>query len=144
MYNHLMASNSTPLDDSLLKKKNDYPKSSSFGKETGPVGEMPVIKEVVEHTPDAEVERFVSPRSETIELPPDLKKMGLQAVSSTKFPSYQNVKLPISDDKVVNGLHAPITSSLRWLATFAVYILARAHLALKTVHGKVIRVVKIN
>jgi hypothetical protein len=100
------------------------------------------IKEVVEHKAEEEVRPFVSPRHETIELPPDLKKLGLQSVSSTQFPSYKNIKLPLSDEKIVVGLHAPVTSSIRWLATFAVYLLARAHLGLKIVHGKVIRVLR--
>lgn len=123
--------------------KNPLPGSGSYLKEAEPARKLDIeIKEVVEHEPEADVERFVSPRAESIELPPDLKNMGLQAATTTKFPSYKNIKLPLSDDKIVVGLHAPLTSSIRWLATLATYLLAQAHLILKTIHGKVVRVVK--
>ena len=130
-----MAKNFTPIDDLVNQV--------SLPKEVEPIGaEKFEIKEVVEHKAEEEVRPFVSPRQETIELPPDLKKMGLQSTSATQFSSYQNIKLPISDEKVVVGLHAPVTTSLRWLATLAVYLLARVHLGLKVVHGKVIRVLR--
>ncbi|MFH0979480.1 MAG: hypothetical protein V1803_00860 [Candidatus Roizmanbacteria bacterium] len=130
-----MAKNFTPIDDLVSRV--------SLPKEAEPVSaEKFEIKEVVEHKAEEEVRPFISPRQDTIELPPDLKKMGLQSTSSTQFNSYQNIKLPISDEKVVVGLHAPVTSSIRWLATLAVYLLARVHLGLKVVHGKVIRVLR--
>lgn len=128
-----------------MKNKNAVA-GSSANKEVLPPkstkGEYSEIEEVTEHKPEQEVEKFVNPRSETIELPPDLKKLGAQSTGTTQFSTYQNIKLPISDDKIIAGLHAPINSSLRWLATLAKYILACAHLGLKIVHGKVIRVVK--
>ena len=100
------------------------------------------FQEVVEHQPEKETTPFVRPRAETIELPPDLKQMGAQSTNTTQYPTYQNVKLPITDDKVVVGLHAPITSSFRWLATLAEYILRTAHLQLKIIHGHVVRVLR--
>jgi hypothetical protein len=100
------------------------------------------IKEVVEHKPEEEVAPYISPRAETIELPPDLKKMGLQPATTTQFPTYQNIKLPLSDEKIVVGLHAPVTTSLRWLATLALYLLKMAHLQLKIIHGHVVRVIR--
>ncbi len=136
-----MAKNFTSIHD-LIKKHRTSASSVSYSKEAEPAADFGQIKEVVEHEPEEEVEKFVSPRAETIKLPPELKKLGLQEVATTKFPSYQNIKLPISDEKVIVGTHAPITSSLRWLATFAQYLLARAHLGLKVIHGKVVRILK--
>jgi len=137
-----MAKNFTAIDD-LVKKLKKENRAVSLHKEAEPVAaEKFEIKEVVEHKAEEEVRPYISPRQDTIELPPDLKKMGLQSTSSTQFSSYQNIKLPIPDEKVVVGLHAPITSSFRWLATFAVYLLATVHLGLKVVHGKVIRVLR--
>ncbi len=137
-----MPQNFTPIDDIVEKNQISY--SSSF-KEAEPVfakNEDNNMQEVVEHEPEDEVKPFLGIRAETIELPPDLKKLGVQSSSSSsKFQSYTNIKLPISDDKVISGLHAPITSSLRWLATLAFYLLKKAHLSLKKVHGKVVRVV---
>ena len=128
--------NYTAVDD-LLDKKVSLPK------EVEPIAaEKFEIKEYVEHKPEEETRPFISPRAETIDLPPDLKKLGLQAVSHSSFPSYKNIKLPLSDEKIIVGQKAPITSSLRWLATFALYILAQAHLGLKVVRGHVIRVLK--
>lgn len=133
--------NYTAIDDLLDKKKNKD--KVSLPKEAEPISaEKFEIKEPAEDNVEEEVRPFISPRAETIELPPDLKKLGLQAVSHSKFPSYKNIKLPLSDEKIIVGQKAPITSSLRWLATFALYILAQAHLGLKVVHGHVIRVLK--
>ncbi len=98
------------------------------------------IQEVVEHEPHEEVGEFITHRPETVKLREELSKIGIHATGSTQFPSLQNVVIPISDDKVLSGLHAPITSSLRWLATFAVYLLKRAHIALKVVRGHAVRV----
>jgi hypothetical protein len=107
-----------------------------------PKSEKIELRETVEYEPAKEVGSYIQPRKEIIELPPDLQKIGLQTTSSTKFPSYQTVALPISDDKILQGLHAPIYSSLRWLATLCLYLLRKAHLALKVVHGHVIRVIR--
>lgn len=137
-----MTDNFTNVSDLIKKNKIDQ-KSVSTSKEGEPItSERFQIKEVVEHKAEEEVRPFISPRQESIELPPDLKKMGLQPASTTKFPSYQNIKLPLSDEKIVVGMHAPVTSSIRWLATFAIYLLARAHLGLKVIHGKVVRVIR--
>jgi hypothetical protein len=135
-----MTKNFTAIDDLLKKtKKNNV----SLPKEAEPIAaEKFEIKEPSEDNMEEEVRPFVSPRAETIELPPDLKKMGLQAVSQSQFSDYKNIKLPITDEKIIVGQKAPITSSIRWLATFALYILAQAHLGLKVVHGHVIRVLK--
>ena len=138
-----MTDNFTSLDDLEKKRQQSTSISSvSHSKEAEPGADFSQIKEVVEHEMESDVKEFISPRSESIKLPPDLKKMGLQQATTTKFPSYQNIKLPISDDKVMAGTHAPVTSSLRWLATLALYLLSRAHLGLKTVHGKVVRIIK--
>jgi len=134
--------NYTQIDE--LVKKHKKSASVSRPKESEPIPttkEKYEVKEAVEHQPEEEVKPFVQVRAETIELPPDLKKMGLQPATTTQFPSYQNIKLPLSDDKIIAGLHQPITSSLRWLATLAEYILKQAHLVLKVIHGKVIRVI---
>ncbi len=136
-----MPTNYTPIDDLVKKhRQRDEPISQPKEAEPSPHAKEIEIKEVVEHKPEEEVRPFVRPRAETIEIPPDLKKMGLQTANTTQFPAYQNIKLPISDEKVVVGLHAPITSSLRWLATFAIFLLKQAHLSLKTIHGKVVRI----
>lgn len=134
-----MNKNYTPLVIDQFKK--NY---SSFNKEVEPLvkKESFPIKEKVEHEiEDKEVASYIKIRPETIKLPEKIKQLGGQTKFTTsKFASYQSVNLPISDEKVVVGLKAPITSSFRWLATLAVYILKMAHLQLKVVKGKIVRV----
>lgn len=139
-----MAQNFTNIDELVVKyKKGSNNIVGHSNKEAEPIApEKFEIKEVIEHKVEEEIKPFVSPRQDTIELPPDLKKLGLQPTSSTNFQNYQNIKLPISDEKIVVGLQAPITSSIRWLATLALYLLAKAHLTLKVIGGKVVRVIK--
>ena len=136
-----MTKNFTPIDH--LFEKNKSNENISFPKEAEPVAaEKFEIKEPAEDSVEEEVRPYISPRAETIELPPDLKKMGLQSVSHSKFPDYKNIKLPLSDEKIIVGQKAPIISSLRWLSTLALYILGQAHLKLKVIHGHVVRVLK--
>ena len=93
--------NYTPIDD--LHKKWEQP-SVSVPKEAEPQRtqtETLQMQEAVEHEPMDEVKPYVQPRAESIKLPPALTMLGLQPVSSAQFSSYKNVKLPISDEKVI-------------------------------------------
>jgi len=139
-------SNYTTIDDIVAKHANHKESAPSFTKESEPLfrkTEQTEIQEVVEHeSRDVEVKPFVTPKAETIQLPPDLKKMGLETINKTQFPTYQNVKLPISDEEVIKDLKEPPTSTKRWLGELAKYILLRAHLALKEIGGKVVRIIK--
>ena len=132
-----MPANFTPLDPALL------PVSIHYHPETEPVGstESLALHEVREHkVDDEEVVPYLSSRPETIKETEELKKVEAETLPSTKFPSYDEIKLPISDEKVEEGLQKPITSSWRWLAEFCRHILKHAHLALKKIHGKIVRV----
>jgi hypothetical protein len=107
------------------------------------VQESTELQEVVEHQEVApDVAPHVEVKQDNIQLSPDLKNAGLVAVDDTKFPSYQNIKLPISDDKVLAGLKAPIYSSKRWLSMWAMLMLLKVHLGLKVVNGKTVRVIQ--
>lgn len=103
------------------------------------VAEISAEIEVPEEVEKAGVKRI----GETIELPPDVKKLGVThagvsvPVVSVALPV---VTLPISDQQVVTGLHAQVLSALRWLAEWCIKKLKRAHIALKVMHGKVMRV----
>ena len=101
--------------------------------------------EIVDTEPrieDREVEKFVKVNHEEPTLHPELKKAGLQTIDSTSLDPKHKVELPLSDEKVMEGLHKPITSSYRWLAEFAFFMLKQAHLTLKKVHGHVVRVMQ--
>ena len=139
-----MVLNYTAIDD-LIKKNQPQSVPVSHSKEGEPVRKADgafEIGEVVEHEPSKEVKPFITVKHETIKLPPDLSEIGLKAVETTDFPTYKNIKLPLADEEVMTGLHAPITTSLRWLATLAWYLLLQAHLTLRIVHGKVVRVAR--
>lgn len=108
-----------------------------------PSAEVAPISEVL---PDVEIAPELESiglekRSETIDLPPDMKKMGVTAVGAAQpvFDDTQTISLPLTDDQIIVGLHAQIVSSLRWLAEWCIRQLKRAHVKLKTVHGKIIR-----
>jgi len=134
--------NYTPIDD-LIKKWPQNDIISLPSKEAEPIIKKEIeFKEVKEKEIEEEIGPHVVKRQEIINLPPDLKNLGLKPISTTQFPQYQTVKLPISDEKIITGLSAPVSSSLRWLATLALYLLQQAHLSLKVIHGRVVRVLK--
>gem|GEM_PF-609591 len=100
------------------------------------------IPETEPHIEDKEVEQFIEVNQDTPTLHPALKKAGLQTIDDTSLDPKHKVSLPLSDDKVMEGLHKPVTSSYRWLAEFALFMLKQAHLTLKKVHGHVVRVLQ--
>lgn len=112
--------------------------------EKTPQNESAPVEEQQENaeTTSQPVSHYVGVKPEDIELPEDLKIHGLHAVKHDDFPDFRNVKLPIPDEKVMEGSKAPMNTSIRWLAEFAKFLLWKAHISLKKVHGKVVRVVK--
>ncbi len=140
-----MVGNFTPLDVSAYdtQQRAAYVHSS---KEAEPIlskrSEVSHLDEAVEHEVPEEVKPFLNVRRESIKLPPDLETLGIQSSQTPAIPAYQKVILPLPDEKIISGLHAPITSSLRWLATLAMYMLLQAHLTLRIVGGKAVRVAR--
>ncbi len=137
--------NYSPLDDLIARyKKTSYTPLPS--KEMEPVitqEEQKDVKIVAEHKDlDQEIKPHVQVRREVVEVPPDLQAIGVQATPTTQFATQQQLQTLIPDADIIKGLHQPPTSSFRWLAELALYILKRAHITLKTVHGKIMRVVK--
>lgn len=152
----MAAVNYTSIHDLLPKKppampvlsknpntKNHQPPPAT--KENEPFAktqEAITYEEPLENQIDKDVKPFVDVRKEKIEISDELRKIGLEAVDPSMFKDAQNIKLPLSDDKIAVGLHAPVNSAFRWLATFALYLLKQSHMTLKTVHGKVIRIIQ--
>ena len=138
----MIQKNYTPIDE-LIKKWQQNEVVSLPSKEAEPIPKKEIeFKEVKEKEVEEEARPHLIKREETIKLPPDVQKMGLKPIPTIDFPQYQNIKLPLSDDKIIVGLHAPISSSLRWLATLALYLLKKTHLSLKVIHGRVVRVLR--
>ncbi len=132
--------NYTPIDKLIAHYKSTL--SSSFSKETEPASTEEVeYQRIVEHEPSEEVRKYIEHRKETIKIPSDLKDLGIEAREEAAFQKTEEVILPLTDEKIEEGLHKPITSSWRWLAELALYILKQAHLTLKKIHGHIRRVV---
>ncbi len=141
-----MAKNFTPIQDLINKYKK---KSISYpSKEIEP----PISSEKREAIENVERQekkggkhlattKEIKIREETVKVPPELEKKGVTSTGHDMFNPYKMVKLPISDEDVLSGLHKPITSSWRWLSTLAMYIFNSFHIKLKKVHGKVVRII---
>ena len=144
-----MAHNFTAIDD-LVKKHNELKyRTGSVAKEFDmPLSSLEsheIGEDAEQETVSPEVDQYITPKSDSIQLPPDLKKLGLETEESKQFNEVLNrIKLPISDDKIMEDLKAPPSESKRWYATILMYILERAHLTLKKVGTKVVRIFKTN
>ena len=134
--------NYTPID--YLIKPN--PISSSQGSEriehplpTKPLESAP-LHEVVEHVVEHNIPEYIQEHKDVVELSPDVQSLGVESTGAPKFTTTQPIILPLSDDSIALGLKAPYSSSLRWLSEFCVYLLKRAHMHLKQIHGRIMRV----
>jgi len=138
-----MSKNHTSIKD-IIEKHHQEHLLGQMSKENEPRlagGEVVKVNEVVEkETVEEDVANYIKVKSKSIKLPPQFRKLGLQAKTKVKFPEYKNVKIPLKDNLVMVGLRQPLTSSFRWLAELATYILKTAHLHLKKVHGRMVRV----
>lgn len=140
--------NASPNDQQKAQPVTPVIISSSTGKEQGgsKISSSEIVSEVKPEVElSIEVEKAgVEVIEGTIELPPDLKKLGVTSTGSTSSVTVPTplpkVSLPISDQQVEVGLHAQILSSLRWLAVWCIRRLKLAHIALKKVHGQLVRV----
>lgn len=137
----------TAQDDN---KKQQQPKVATFvsaghGKESAvSSAKTELVTEVSKEVelPTEVKEAGVEHLHGSIELPPDIKKLGVSAsgVQTQVQPPAVTVTLPIQDDKIFDGSKAPVTSSIKWLATWCLKRLKFAHLILKKIHGKIVRV----
>ncbi len=144
------AQNYTPVDE-LVKKHNEMKYGTgSPSKEfvvPSPEHEIAEVEAPVEQVSSEKVEDYAQPKTTSIKLPPDLKKMGVKTSddNDNQFrEALYKIKLPISDEKIMDDLKAKPTESKRWFATILLYILERAHLTLKKIGTKVVRVFKTN
>jgi len=144
-------SNFTPIDD--LVHEHLAMKHGAGGniKESLPVSTPPEVftnnEQGKEEVEENEVSDYITPQKDvSITLPPALKNIGVQVTNddSQLNTALYKLKLPISDEKIMEDLKARPTESKRWYATVLLYILQMAHLGLKKVGSKVVRVFKTN
>lgn len=123
------------------------PVSAPFhGKERGsvPLSGKEVFTEISQEiNPSPEEKKAgVFPVKAVIDLPPDVKKLGVtHAGPNTPVSSSPpTVSLPISDDQILQGVNAPLSSAIKWLSVWCTKILHKSRLTLKKIHGKIVRV----
>lgn len=88
---------------------------------------------------DPEIRPYVKVHPKSIDVDEGLSRLGVkpQPQDLTLEPE---IALPLTDAKIIEGMHKPITSSWRWLAEFCMRLLRHIHVALKTVHGRIVRI----
>jgi hypothetical protein len=119
----------TPAAASAPTKEAE-PVGSSLKSEVQPVREKKLSPEVID---------YIKKREESIKIPQELKKIGI--TSSDDNPADDlGPKLPLSDSQIISGQKYPVTSSLRWLSEFALYLLRQMHYNIKVVNGHIKRV----
>lgn len=75
-----------------------------------------------------------------VSIPPNVAQMGVKpAGQNIPTQTTSSVVLPLSDEQIADGLHKGITDSVRWLAEWCVRRLKQLHIAVITVHGKLVR-----
>ena len=140
--------NFTPINDLIQEYNAMKYGAGAATKETLPIPAVestPIDEQKEENIESRDVNSYIKPKKdESISLPPDLKKLGVQTPDTDdqfKAALYK-IKLPVSDEKIMDDLKASPSESKRWFATLLVYILAQAHLTLKRIGTKVVRVFK--
>lgn len=98
------------------------------------------VRKELEIAPEVK-EAGVEVKSEEMELPPPVAKMGVTSIGGEQPVSPPTTNLPITDDKIATGLGASVWASICWLANWCLRQLKKAHVKLKKVQGKIIRVV---
>lgn len=138
-----------PLSASNKPDSSRNISASTVGKETESISldstdKFTEINSEVEISPELTHIGVKQTVEETIKIPADIAKLGVTSIgatqavaSTTKIPA---VSLPISDDKVISGLSAQVTTALRWLSVWCIKKLQKAHLTLRVIHGKIVRV----
>ena len=102
-------------------------------------------EEIQEYQVSKEVSAHVQIRTEKPDIPPDLIQIGVTHAPSDQnmsAPVSNQVSVPLNDDQINDGLHHPITDSIRWLAEWCLVQLKRAHVHLTKVKGRYIRVLE--
>lgn len=142
----MTAQNHTDISD-LVKKAYDAFDQSTWGRPEAEPQRAPKetdshieVHEVVEHEPEAEVQEYVEQTAAPVPLSDDLQEMGVQSTHVVQYPHFNEVHVPLSDEKIASGLKKPMDAAIRWLAELCRYLLRKAHIRLKIAHGKAERV----
>lgn len=133
----MQAQNYTPINHLIAPPVSKPREAEPFKTSSEPIE----VHEVVEQDRvDESVSSHIEVKKEQVEIPDEVAAAGVVATGDSQFTTLKKLELPLSDDKIMTGLHASVTSSFRWLATLAMYILRQAHMNLKMIQGKAVRV----
>jgi hypothetical protein len=143
-----MPQNYTSISELVKKHQEMKFAAASISKESPPpprAAEHTLPQESSEQQPQKSqpVTHYVSKRQDTIQLPPELKSIGVEATASEDTPGLNAIRFPISDEQIMDDLRASPAESKRWYATFFLYVLERAHVTLKRIGTKVVRVIRL-
>jgi len=140
--------NHTPIND-IIKKYHEMRYAAHSPAKEFDIPAPIIEKNQEELSPEVEPSLqeqtpYITPQPKSIKLPPELKKLGIQTPDTNEqFKSaLYKIKLPISDEKIMADLKASPAESKRWYATILLYALQMAHLSLRRVGSKVVRVFK--
>lgn len=148
-----MSTNFTPIDY-LLNQSDPVtttpePISTGSVEKTEPVGgriieSKPIVEikeEVVEEkSKQPGVQDYVQVQSAIPKISADVAAAGVQASGPSVMAEDPILELPLPDEQIPAALKKPVSSGIRWIAEICLYMLRKAHLKLKTIHGKVLRV----
>lgn len=118
---------------------SDLPERAAGAPNTPETIGVPNAAQEVDALPKEVTSAGVSVHPTTIPVPQPVAKMGVQPASANIPMPAATVSLPLSDDDIAKGLHASITSSIRWLAEWCMRRLKQAHIGFKNIHGKIMR-----
>jgi hypothetical protein len=130
--------------------------SISHGKEREPfrvsvIESTPTQEDSVEKSPENSSEKSDGVSKEKrikikdptqVSISDDAAKAGLTVAPTASFPdtSVYDIKLPVlTDEEIVQDLKKNPLTGARWLAELGKYILWKAHIQLRTIGGKVVR-----
>ncbi len=159
-----MNPNFTPIDFLLNQAPSSQPnpgisnsvqQSPANPISTGSVEKAePVGGRIIESKPIAEIQEdskneqpqqsntqdYIQVNSSIPTIPADVAAAGVEVSPSAQDVLQPVLELPLPDEKIPVALKKPVSSGIRWIAEICVYMLRKAHLQLKTIHGKVMRV----
>lgn len=148
-----MSQNFTSVD--FLLNPPAVPASVSEPISTGSVEKAePVGGQIIESKPIAEIQEaakneqpsqqnvqdYVQVHSQVPIIPTDVAAAGVAVSPAVLAAQEPVIELPLADEQIPAALKKPVSSGIRWIAEICVYMLRKAHLKLKTIHGKVTRV----
>lgn len=93
-----------------------------------------------EQPSQSNIQNYVQVSSSVPTIPADVAAAGVEVSVSAHDVLQPVLELPLPDEKIPLALEKPVSSGLRWVAEICLYMLKKAHLKLKTIHGKVMRV----